>query len=227
MISIMNNFFEETLKIGNDFFYHIVIENPGIYRNFVRQLNDSISNSESFFEVKENGNRVELSSIAVLVKNPLFMDIDEKKLSTTIQKNIASQINDEEIQAFKRILGDINEWITTVSIGYDVPISFNTNLSPAAFLKAFSVSSSECNADFVELFIHQIKKLAMTLNKKLFIVLNARDSFWPDEMEMIFHELNRHDIHILFCSGHSSNSFSDSEKVILIDKDLAELHLHE
>lgn len=67
----------------------------------------------------------------------------------------------------------------------------------------------------------------MVFNKKLFIVLNAQDAFWLNEMETVFQKLNRHDISVTFCSAHCSKDFSESERVILVDKDLAELHLRE
>lgn len=226
MITITNNYFENALRIEENSFCHVVIENPSLYRRFLSDLDKSISDEEDCFGVKDDGKESALSSIAFLVKHPLFIDIDEKKLSTVIQKDIASQMNEEGIQGFKELLNQIENWITSISLEYDVPVSYNSSLSPAALLKAFSVSSSKYENGFVEEFIYQIKKVAMTYGKKLFIVLNAQDVFCPQELETIFQELMRHGIYLLLCSGRSPMSFAKSERIILLDKDLAELHLH-
>lgn len=226
MIYISHPLFEKRLSIGKDYFYHIVIENCVAYRNFLTELEKQVLGLSESFGVKEKEKNVELSKIAVFVKTPLFWEIDEKKVSTTVQKDIASKLSENDIQRYRNILDEINEWINSIGVDYDVPVTCDTDIPVASFLKTFSVTSSSQTNDYVELFVNQVKKVAMVLRKKLFFVMNAHDIFDSGEIETIFQELNRHEISILFLSAHAPKRFSSSEKIILIDNDLAELHLH-
>ncbi len=226
MRKIFSRYFDETLELNSDGFYHIVIEKKKTYREFLLELMDQINGEGECLVLKNNDKEIELSKSAILIKNPVFWEIDEKKVSTLVQKDIVMSLCEERISEYKKLLADINRWINAICLDYSLPISYDAELSVSSFLKAFSVSSPSQSEGFLEQFISNIKRMASIFKKDLFFVVNAYDVFDEKEIETIFQEMKRNEINVIFVSAHKPNSYSSSEKMIYIDCDLAELHLH-
>ena len=226
MMKIFSRYFEETLELGSNHFYHLVIERPKTYRKFLLELMDQINDDGECLILKNGEKEIDLAKAAILIKNPVFWEIDEKKVSTVVQKDIVANLGEERIAEYNNLLADINRWIDSICLDYSLPISYEAELPVSSFLKAFSVSSSSTSEDFLEQFIADIIRMSSVFKKNVFFAVNAHDVFDENEIETIFQELKMNEINILFVSAHKPNAYSASEKMILIDSDLAELHLH-
>ncbi len=226
MKKLFSRYFEETLLLSGDHFYHLVIERQKTYREFLLSLSRQIEEVGDCLTIKECDKEIELAKCAVLVKNPVFWEVDEKKVSTIVQKDIVNSLSEERTAEYKSLLSDINRWINSICLDYSLPISYEADLSLQSFLKAFSVSSSFSKEDFLEQFIFDIQRISTIFKKDLFFIINAYDVFDEKEVETIFQEMKRNEINVIFISAHKPKEYSTSEKTILIDFDLAELHLH-
>lgn len=226
MKKIFSHYFDEVLNLDCSGFYHLVIERPKTYRKLLLELMDQINGEGECLVLKDGDKEMDLGKSAILIKNPVFWEIDEKKVSTIVQKDIVASLGEERIAEYNELLADINRWVNSICLDYSLPISYETDLPVSSFLKAFSVSSSSTNENFLEQFIADIVRMSSVFKKDLFFAINAYDVFDETEIETIFKELKSHEISVVFISAHKPIAFSPSEKTILIDSDLAELHLH-
>ena len=226
MMKVFSHYFEETLELGSDHFFHVVIESPKVYRKFLLELMNQINGDGECLTLKNGDKEIDLAKAAALIKNPVFWEIDEKKVSSVVQKDIVANLGEERIAEYNNLLADISRWMNSICLDYSLPISYEAELPVSSFLKAFSVSSSSSNEDFLEQFIADIIRISSVFKKNVFFVANARDVFDESEIETIFQELKRNEISIVFVSAHKTSGYSASEKMVLIDSDLAELHLH-
>ncbi len=226
MMKVFSRYFEETLELGSDRFFHVVIESPKVYRKFLLELMNQINGDGECLTLKNEDKEIDLAKAAALIKNPVFWEIDEKKVSNVVQKDIVASLGEERIAEYNNLLADIYRWMNSICLDYSLPISYETELPVSSFLKAFSVSSSTPNEDFLEQFVADIIRISSVFKKNVFFVVNAHDVFDENEIETIFQELKRNEISIVFVSAHKPGGYSASEKVVLIDSDLAELHLH-
>lgn len=225
MITLTHPRIETEIQLDREHLYEIVIESPVFLRKFLLSLERQICDDEPFLQAYEKGKPVLLSKKAVLVHSPLFFENDDKKITTAIQKDVISKIGDEAKTQFVDLMKKINEWLESVVINYDLPITYENDLEMSSFLKAFSLGSEEIRDSPVENVTSRIKRISLVGKRSIFFFLNARDFFTSEEIGFIFHELALSEVEMVLLSSHESGERMSFERKIIIDKDLAELNV--
>ena len=226
MISINNKLFDEPLTIDNETLLTVVIEDKKTYRYFLNSLKNQLLNDTEEFELYYDGQMKLFNKYVYLISDPLFFELDDKKTNSFIQKETVSSLTEEQIYNYKDIIRSINDWIKEATINLDFSVEYSEEMDIATFLKSFNLRISKSINKDVELFLKNIKILSFVTKAKIFFITNLHQFFDKNELEIILKELLLNDIRVV--SVESSLIFEKSSKdhFILIDKDLAELHIN-
>lgn len=216
---------EQAINLSGKEFYSIIIENQSFLRTFLYQLESDVNGVEDNFLYRDGEKELKLSKDAFIVWNPLKPEIDERKLDTIIQKDVAIHITPNQAEEYQLLLQKINEYINSLSYSYPIPLSFQSELTLQSFLKAMALSPSEEPENYLERLVFQIKKIAFGFGFKIFFFLNLHDFLSKSEMELFIKELRLLELSPIFILSHKSNYKIDSEYRILIDEDLCELNI--
>ncbi|MFA6861424.1 MAG: type II-A CRISPR-associated protein Csn2 [Bacilli bacterium] len=216
---------DQDICLSKTEFFNLVIESPIFYRQYLQGLKNQLDNKDPFLLEYENDKEIELSSDAFLVSNPLEITIDEKKMNTAIQKEIAGKITISQKEDFEKLQKEINDYIESISLDYPLPVSFDMDFSLLTLLKSISLQTSDDFPNFLEYLINQIKKISFVLKYKTFFIVNLHDYLSNEEMISFIKEMDSLEIGCVLLSSHLPLSKLPNEYIIRIDNDLAELHI--
>lgn len=222
---LKHQYIDQDIELGNGSIYNLVIQNPQYLRRFLYSLEDQISDGDDFFLLAEKGKQKDLSKEGFIIWNPLKIEVDQKKLDTLIQKDLAVHTTQSQKEEYQLLLQKINEYIESLSFSYSLPLTFQSELTLQNFLKAVSLSTIEEPEEFLQKILFQIKKIAFGFSFDIFFFLNLHDYLSEDEMKVFIKEMKSMELYPVLISSHLPSYKIDDEFVIIIDQDLCELHI--
>lgn len=224
MIGFNLSYIEGLISLDESTLLNIIIEPIKGFRCFIKDLSNHINTGLGDNRIYINGKEKDFGKLTFLIANPLFLDLDDKKINSFIQKDVITSVSDEQKLSFDLLIKDINEWLNNVTLNSDIPIEYNHDVSISDFLKVFSISKKNFDDDEVESFVYNLKSISFVFGIKVFFILNMHDYYFEEEIRKIFYELLKHDIHIVLISNKEPKKYADFERAIVIDNDLAEIH---
>lgn len=222
---LKHQYIDQDIELGNGTIYNLVIQNPQYLRKFLYSLEEQISNGDDFFLLSEKGKKKDLSKEGFIIWNPLKIEVDQKKLDTIIQKDLAVHTTQDQKEEYQLLLQKINEYIESLSFSYSLPLAFQSELTLQSFLKSVSLSTIEEPEEFLQRILFQIKKIAFGFSYDIFFFLNLHDYLSKEEMNIFLKEMKSMELFPVLVSSHLPSYKTDDEFVILIDEDLCELHI--
>ncbi len=225
MKSLKHKYIDQDINLVNDTVYNLVIQNPSFLRNFLTSLEEQIVNQEDFLLFVDGVKELKLAKEGFLIWNPLKIEVDQKKLDAFIQKDISVHTTPAQKEEFELLLLAINNYIQSLSYSYAIPLTFQSELSLQAFLKAITLSTIEEPEGFLEKLLFQIRKLAFGFSFDVFFFVNLHDYLSSKEMDAFLKEMHRMELYPVLISSHVPAYKNDQEFIILIDQDLCELHI--
>lgn len=215
---------EEDIVLSSDSYYRLVIQNPIYLRKAIQALKTQIDSDDGDILYLVDGKEEKLSKDAYFIENPLDFDLDEKKLSGLIQKDLSSHISYSQKEAYETLMNQITEYLKSISYDYPIPLSFDTDISLAAFLKDAGITGvAQEEESFCDRILNEVKKLVFLLHINLFFFLNLEDYLTEEEQKLLFHSFRLLEVDFVLLSTHEKNPLLPDEKEIIIDKDLCEL----
>ena len=225
MMTLKYSRLEREIRFTKDYFNNLIIKNPKLLRQFIFSLKAQIEQDTEFLLMFENNKEISISKRTILFENCLSLDIDEKKLNTFLQKDLLINLTDEAKSRYQEIINEINEYISTISYDYKLPLSFDTDISLQTFLKAISITSSRDTSSYLGYLTQEIQKYSVVFKKDFFIFINLKDFLTDEEMSFFFKEMNKMELDFLIVSSHDFNRKLSEEMQISIDDDLFDYYV--
>ncbi len=218
-------YIDQDIELENTVVYNLVIQHPQYLRRFLYALEEQLDSDEECFLFYDNHKEKPLSKEGFIIWNPLKIEVDEKKLDTIIQKDIASHTTQSQKEQFQILLQKIDEYILSLSYSYSLPLTFQSEMPLQNFLKAMALTTIEDPESYLSKILFQIKKIAYGFSFDIFFLLNLHDYLTKGEMNIFLTEMRQMELHPVFLTSHIPSYKMDDEFVILIDQDLCELHI--
>ncbi len=218
-------YIDQDIELGDGVIYNLVIQHPQYLRRFLYALEDQLCNGDDFFLFSEKEKEKPLYKEAMLIWNPLKIEVDDKKLDTMIQKDVATHVTQSQKESYQVLIQNIDSYIRSISFDYSLPLAFQDEMPLQNFLKAMTLTTAEEPEGFLPRMLYQIKKIAFGFGIDIFFLLNLHDYLIKDEMNIFMTEMKRMELFPVLLSSHIPSYKTDEEFVILIDQDLCELHI--
>ena len=216
---------EKEFEFNDDTNYYLCIENPKFYRDFIKELSSPSDDETSNILLLENNKQRKVTKNLCFVPDPFCFARDEKKLNTSIQKDLASSIDPQENEKFLSLRNEINDYLESISYDYPLKLSYDSEMSLSSFLKAFSINYESRTDDFLLCRLEKIKILSSIFKYNTFIILNLSDFLTKDELNSFFYEIRKMEVSVLILSSHLPSYEFANEFIVRIDNDLCELHI--
>ena len=206
--------------------FTLCIENQIFFRSFIyslkNQINEDLNND---FMLLDNNKEIKLSKVAFLIENPLFINIDDKKINLAIQKDLSSKISLPQKEEYKILQNEIFKYVSNIILDYPLPLTYDNDLPILNLLKLLSLQIDDKCESFLENMILKIKTISFLLNIKLFFFINLHDYLTQEEFKLFTNELKSLEISALYITNHYPNYKNNEEFIVRIDYDLCELHI--
>ncbi len=221
---IVNSGFEHKLKLEENKIIRIVIENPVCLRRYLAELTSSIEDDEGPFVLSENNVPIHMKDKAMLIRDPLLLDFEQKPFQTKLTNRIRHIITGpdvvEPMAALRQsllVLSDI------IADGIDVPLSSFDDVDISSLLKMISFHIDVADEpEIMQLF--DFLRIARELcGIKIFFIENAQLFFTSEELRTFADTCFGEKIHLIFLEAHNRGRFTDEEQLIIIDNDLCEI----
>lgn len=224
MRTIKYQFIQTPLVSSANSFPVLILENPTFYRNFVRGLTSQIEGEEELVVYSKGEKIGKLSSDAVMITDLLTIPLDEKKTSTTIQKNLVKGLTEEQSLAFGKLNASISSFLSDFLLDSEIPLTFDDDFSLASLLKATNVRPDFSIDNYLESLVNRVKAMSVSSNKDFFILVGLHQVLNQKELSAFYHEMALSQIDLLLIEPSESKSYlKPLEKPIVIDEDLCEI----
>ena len=220
------NYFDNNIKIENDYIQVIEIENKKTFYRLVSDLY-KIKNDEKLDEVffyDDNNQEINMYNKVDLHVNFFDIDLNSKKNLNALNKNIINSLTDnvkEEIlnnfkklsKSFAKILSDI-----------DLPLSLNDNITVDDIIKLLKISINKTDDLLNNLLLLIDLEKVLKINEILFFI-NLKQYLSQEELIEFYKYAIYNEIKIVLVDSQSYGIKLDYEKKLIIDANLDEFVL--
>ncbi|MBO5439994.1 MAG: type II-A CRISPR-associated protein Csn2, partial [Clostridia bacterium] len=176
-----------------------VIENPIIYRDFIKELYDQLEGSRGKFVLSKDEEILELSKYTEMISDIIQINTENKKIITGIIKELTDiSINERHLELtelYRKINEELNEII--FSSGMDIVYDDINDISQ--ILKLYNVKPNDEKTSLAERILFYMELCEKYQKKKLFVFLNLHSYFTRHELELLFKNIqySRHNVFII------------------------------
>ena len=210
---------EETRRVVLDEIATLVIENPGLFRALITDIQAQLYGMEGRAVLSLNGKSLPLSKNLELLDRFIPFDLNTKTLITKINADLEKKaVSDEYYPETLNVLGQLEKLLTDLSFDYPCGIEF-PKLSAGAVLKAAGVEICDDYDSLGEKILDYFQLVNDLVGRKLFITVNLRSYFSDMETQLFMKTVASHGFDVIMIESFE-HARLDEEKRLIIDADL-------
>ncbi len=220
------NYFDNNIKIENDYVQVIEIENKKTFYHLVSDLY-KIKNDEKLDEVffyDDNNQEINMYNKVDLYVNFFDIDLNSKKNLNALNKNIINSLTDnvkeEILNNFKKLAKSFTKILSDI----DLPLSLNDNITVEDIIKLLKISINKTDELLNNLLLIIDLEKVLKMNEILFFI-NLKQYLSQEELIEFYKYAIYNEIKIVLVDSQSYGIKLDYEKKLIIDANLDEFVL--
>ena len=220
------NYFDNNIKIENDYVQVIEIENKKTFYRLVSDLY-KIKNDEKLDEVffyDDNNQEINMYNKVDLYVNFFDIDLNSKKNLNALNKNIINSLTDnvkeEILNNFKKLAKSFTKILSDI----DLPRSLNDNITVEDRIKLLKISINKTDELLNNLLLIIDLEKVLKMNEILFFI-NLKQYLSQEELIEFYKYAIYNEIKIVLVDSQSYGIKLDYEKKLIIDTNLDEFVL--
>lgn len=205
----------------------LVIENPNIYSDMIREILLGIDGQECDFILSEEDKPVKLQECVNCIINPFILSLNEKKVINKLYDLLKKEIQSSELLLENNeIYSLINQYSIHISQWSDWELVYSDKMDVHNLLKFMDVKFAEEQDTLIEKIIQYIKVVHDLLRIKCFIFIHLLSYINGYELEKLYEFAEYQKIHILLFESKQPNNVKDYDSVVIIDEDGCEININ-
>lgn len=208
----------EEIIIKNETITDIVIEDSAFFYSFLVDLNNAFNGNYDKVEIIQNDKRLNLSSNALFIVDPITFDINSRKIRTDLAKGITKNIDEDIEEEFSSINERINEIVRSNITMYG-NIKFKDDIEIADFIKLLDFYIDDSKENLLEKIMAWINSYIELYRIDLFVFVNLFDYLSLGEVESLNKYCMQEKIAILNVSRAREDKLNPFFPLFIIDKD--------
>lgn len=218
-------YIENELEITTDKVLTLEIENKKYFYRTVSGLY-SLSRGETVEEFQfYDSSMNEMKNPNILIINDFFnIDLDSKKISTELHKNIISEINEKMMQElvkdYKKIYNSFNKILHNI----DLPLTMIQDFNADVFIKTLKISVERKDELLDNLLLLIDIEKNLNINNAIFFI-NLKQYLTNSELIELYKYSIYNSVSIVLIDSQSYGVTLEYEKKIIIDDNLDEFVL--
>lgn len=214
---------KNTIIIEYNILCEWIIESPELFSQYYLELWNQINGLDGKFVLSHKDKELAFSKTAILISNPLTIDINEKKIISKVYADLLKIANDERMFIrTKELSSMLQQYFFELEHHYEITLSINEDIELQGLLKLLGVKVETESCDYFEQLLQYIKLQAILLGKKLFILVNIRSYFTEQQIQELFYWAQYNEIYLLLLESFQRD-FTNKTKKYIIDYDQCEI----
>lgn len=196
----------------------LVIENPIAMREFLFELEEQLQGEPGDFVLSADYEPISIGRNLVLVKDPLNVDCNEKKILMKLYQNIV----DEEKMQYHMERDNFDkaylEYLRELCLLSPLPLAYDERLSLGELLKCAHVIIDYTVGSYIDNLWNYIRVMGELLHIKVFAFVNLKCFLSNEELDLLYKQCFYEQRMLLLIESHDTLSRMDEKKYI-VDSD--------
>lgn len=207
-------------KIDSSQIINIVIENPSLLSDVVCSLTMQINGEEGKIIISDAEIALSFAKNIDFIANPICIDCNNKKVLSAMYKELAVIAKDSCVKETNELNSIIVNHIDDIisRSRYLLTMDYNATMDYPTLFKMYEVCAISSSDSFIEQFINYIRAMNVICDIKVFIVLNLKQFFTKQEIQMLFEFCQYNDVILINIEGSESEHY-EFDRYYVIDKD--------
>ena len=212
------SYMDECIEIGDGVFSVLVIENKKLYREVLSSFLTSCE--EDYFVFSENFKPFEFPKDGCFISDPIFVDLNSRKLLGKLDSYMQQTANDEFAEETAEVKAAVARLADKLATFCDFDCDYSDETDTSAIIKLIDFRFSAESDSVLQNFADFLKLSAKYLKTKVFVAANICLYFSPDEISSLLKDLSLEHINLLMVENTAPKAPRDGEKVYIVDDDL-------
>lgn len=200
----------------------LVLENKKVFRDAFLSLSSDFENSGFVFS--ENFEPLDFQKTICLIKNPLLLEFNNKRLQNKINADMVKMLNEVFFNEYATLQSVLSQLIIKFSENFDFDFFSSAEITPQSVVKFLSFEP-KCDIVHSSLdnLLFYLELFAKYLNIKCFVVFDLFVYYDCDELTELFKSLRMKNILLLDIENREPNFHAKDIAVSVVDKSLCSI----
>lgn len=181
------SYIDDCIIIGEGIFPVLVIENKKLYRGVLSSFLNSCE--EDYFVFSEVFKPFEFSKDGCFISEPIFVDMNSRKLLGKLDGYMQQTANDEFAEDTTEVKAVVARLADKLKAFCDFDCEYSDETDTSAIIKLMGFRFSAESSSLLECFVNYLKLSAKYLKTKIFVAANICLYFSPNEISELLKAL--------------------------------------
>ena len=200
------------------------VENPQHFTNMVFELEKSGDGAEATWMLTDGSSEIKVSKSVELIWNPLFLDLNEKKLLTALYKELGEQVNESLFSEYSAICSEQVTFLDKLALSVPYPLTFNVDVDVTGLFKNYSLRFEDDAESQMERLMNYLRLAHQVKKTRFFVFLNLKQFFSREDLHEFYKFVEYEKVHVLVLEGYQSKPLP-GEKNWIVDRDLCVIEI--
>lgn len=196
-----------------------IIENPETFSSYLQEMMQQCSGEDGRFVLSQGAKELDIAKNVEVIFDIFSVDCNDRRILSKLYAQLEQLAYGEMFYVRTRELAQrLQAYVMDLEQETDHILNMEQMLDLPAILKALGVKFESMEDNFFERMLRYMKLMGNILNKKLFVLINARSFISDAQIRMLMEELKYQDWKILFVESFARDCILSVPRCI-IDKD--------
>ena len=225
MIIMSSQLFSFELKVKEEKFNTLVVENKVLFRRIIKSINDQILGDEGDDISSKDYTPIDFYGNVELILNPFNLDCNSKKTQSKISSELKKIIHNSSYEnRINIITTEFNKIASDLVQEFSFPSITNNEIESSNILKLLSFQI-EPRDELLSVIIDYCNTKILSEGIKVFVFVNLKTFLSIIEFETLLNQFIYDKIPAIFIESSIKNEeLTSLENVFIIDEELCEIY---
>ena len=196
-----------------------IIENPETFSSYIQEIMQQCRGEDGRFVLSQGEKELDIAKNVEVIFDIFSVDCNDRRILSKLYAQLEQLAYGEMFYVRTQELAQrLQTYVMDLEQETDHILNMEQMLDLPAILKALGVKFESMEDNFFERMLRYMKLMGNILNKKLFVLINARSFISDAQIRMLMEELKYQDWKILFVESFARDCIPSVQRCI-IDKD--------
>ncbi len=205
----------------------LVIENPTIFSDFIKELYQPDIVGDSRFVLSENESPLVMEEHLRCIVNPLDVSLNERRLLGKLYEKLKREIMSSELLLENNnVLACLEEYAMRIIQSMDLELTYSDKIDVQSILKLLDIRFEDRQGALLDRIVSYVEVMHQLLGIRCFVFVHLLSYLTEYELEKLYEYFQYHKLYVLLMESSQPSDLNCFSNVVIIDKDICEIALH-
>ena len=205
----------------------LIVENPKIFSNFIKELYQKDAEDASGFVLSEAETPISIRDNLCCIVNPLAVSLNERRLLGRLYDKLKKEIMSSELLLENnKVLASLEKYAVLILQNSDFELTYSNIIDVSSILKLLDIRFEDRQETLLDKLVGYIEVMHNLMGVRLFVFVHLLSYLSAYEMEKLYEYLQYQKIYSLLVESCQPENIDWYSRVVIIDKDICEISLN-